>query len=131
VADVVLAAAAAAGLEPQNIYLSVDRRGGLREVSVSLARDDVAAGVELLAALGAVAMVGQPYGPPERLQANVEAAVPVLGGVRVCFIATKGLPVAPVQDPAPLVAGVDAARAAAADPGDAVRAVTRTPKGDS
>lgn len=124
VLDVVLAAAAAAGLDVNSARVSLHDGGDdgrARTVLVHLARKDIAAGVELLAALGAPATVSEPYGSPGSPQVNVDGIVPVLGGVRVATIATEGLPAGP-DSPQALAYAADAARSGMPAPGDVIPA---------
>jgi hypothetical protein len=110
--DVVHAAARAAGVRITCLDLSFRSApgDGLREIVVHLDRRDVGSAQRLLAVLGAVAKVSDPYGSTGLRQVNVDAAIPALGGLLVGVIATEGLPPQP-GDPTELIADVDARRA--------------------
>jgi hypothetical protein len=115
--DVVHAAARTVGVRITCLNLSFhhDPAHGLREITVFMERRDVASAQRLLAALGAVAKVSDPYGSTGLRQVNVDAAIPALGGLLVGVIATEGLPPQP-GDPTELIADVDAHRATDQDP---------------
>jgi len=112
--DIIHAAARAAGVRLFGIHLvfAADPADGIRHVAPELADHAVDSAQRLIGALGAVAELGEPYGPVGKRQANVDATIPALGGLRVEMIVTEGLPSDP-SDLTDLVARVDAARAAA------------------
>ena len=107
--DIIHAAARATGGRLTNLDLSFHGPDdGLNRIVGHLERQDVVSAQRLIAALGADAEVSAPYGPPARPQANVEARIPALGGLRINLIATEGLQ--PDPDPADLIAEVAARR---------------------
>lgn len=110
--DIIYAAARTAGVRLTGMSLSFkdDPAGGIRVLVSHLMDPDVATARRLIAALGEVAQVSEPYGPTSRRQADVEANVQALGGLNVVVIVVEGLPIEP-SDPTDLIAQVDARRA--------------------
>jgi hypothetical protein len=75
-----------------------DGSDALTRITPHLVARDVASAVRLIGALGVVAEVSEPYGPPGRRQANVVGRIPTLGDLLVTVYATEGLPADPLAD---------------------------------